>query len=222
MVKVKICGIKNENDLKLAINEGYHAIGAVIDVEKSPRNISQQKADELFSKIPPFITSVAVIVPKSIDDILLIEKSVHPDAIQIHGFLEEDFYKDVKDRVLTKIINGMPINKHNESQILDKNPLKAAKILQKYSDAILIDKYIPNKLGGTGLTIDWGLARKVRDNIDIPLILAGGLNENNIVEAIKIVNPYAVDISSGVEQSPGVKDPKKIINFIHKIKEANL
>ncbi|MFX1451644.1 MAG: phosphoribosylanthranilate isomerase, partial [Promethearchaeota archaeon] len=131
-------------------------------------------------------------------------------------------YTDVKNRISTKIINGLPVNKHNESQILDKDPLIAAKILQKYSDAILIDKYIPNKLGGTGSTVDWKLAKKVRDIIDIPLILAGGLNEENIIEAIKIVNPFAVDVSSGVEQAPGIKDPNKIVQFINNIKEAKL
>lgn len=93
MVRVKICGISNEKDLKLAINEGYHAIGSVINVKNSPRNISTQKASMLFDKIPPFITSVAVIVPNSINDIKLIEEVVHPDIIQIHGLFEEAFLK---------------------------------------------------------------------------------------------------------------------------------
>ncbi|MHA1380538.1 MAG: phosphoribosylanthranilate isomerase [Candidatus Helarchaeota archaeon] len=222
MVKVKICGIKDEKILNLAIDKGYHAIGLVVNVERSPRNVSLRKANELFKKIPPFVTSVAVIVPNSINDVKVIEDEIKPDVIQIHGFFEEAFYEGLKSEISTKIINALLLNGNGESQNIDKNPLKAAKILEKYSSAILIDKYTLNKLGGTGTTVNWELARKIREAIKVPTILGGGLTENNVFQAIRTVKPYAIDISSGLELIPGIKDPEKIINFIKILKRANL
>lgn len=222
MVKVKICGIKDEKVLKLAVNGGYDAIGSVINVDKSPRNISAQKADELFRNVPPFVTTVAVIVPKSIDDVKSIEKIIEPDIIQIHGFFEENFYKEIKNEVSTKIISALLLDDNGQSQNLDNDPFKAIEILEKYSNAILIDKFVPNKLGGTGVTVNWELAKEISNKTSIPIILGGGLKQENVISAIQKVNPYAVDVSSGLEMSPGIKDPKKIINFIKTIKEANL
>ena len=157
-----------------------------------------------------------------LDDVLDIEKSVNPDLIQIHGFFEEDFYEAVRNSVSTKIIHALLIDKYGKSHVIDKDPVTAAKIIQDYSDAVLIDKYIPNKLGGTGTTVNWDVASKIKNKIHIPVILSGGLNENNVIEAIKKVNPYAIDVSSGVEKSPGIKDSKKIENFIKLVKEAKI
>ncbi|MHA1384073.1 MAG: phosphoribosylanthranilate isomerase [Candidatus Helarchaeota archaeon] len=221
MVKVKVCGITTEKALKIAIDADYNAIGAVINVPKSPRTITVARASEIFRKIPPFISSVAVIVPNSVNDIKYIEESINPDVIQIHGFFDEDFYINVREYVSTKIITTILLDDGGKSHNLNENPIKAAKFLKKYSNAILIDKYIPNKLGGTGTTVNWNFAKKIRVNIDHPIVLSGGLTADNVVEAIKTVEPYAIDVSSGVEKAPGIKDPDKIIKFINAIKEAN-
>ena len=222
MVRVKICGIRTEEDLKVAVQKGYNAIGAVINVPKSPRNVTPTIANRLFRKIPPFISSVAVIVPNSVNDVMTIEKSVNPDIIQIHGFFEEEFYEELIESVSTKIIHALLLDKDGKSHVINEEPIKAANFLQNHSDAILIDTYIPNKMGGTGTTVNWDIASQIRKKLTVPVILSGGLNENNVIEAIQKVNPYAIDVSSGVEKSPGIKDSKKVENFIKLVKEAKI
>jgi len=210
--RVKICGITNKNDLQSAINAGADAVGFILGVKSSPRNLKIKEAKELISQVPLFVDSVVVTVSENFENIMKLGKKLHPNAIQIHGNLSSaeisSFKKSLPNLFLIRAIRANPEN-------VEKKALKTS----KYFDAILIDSYIKGKYGGTGVVHDWDLSLKIKMIFDpIPMILAGGLTPENVENAIGFVRPYAVDVSSGVEKEPGIKDELKIINFIKRAK----
>ena len=211
-VKVKICGITREKDLNLTINAGADAIGFIVGVPLSPRNISIDKAQRLASQIPVFTKSVLVMVPNSLEEIVNAHQIVDTDAIQIHGdimFDTETIREDIPGIDLIRAVN-----------LKSKALLNINEIATNY-DAILLDSYVPGRYGGTGMTQNWSFSSKIRRTIKTQkMILAGGLNPSNIQAAIKKVKPYAVDVSTGVESSPGVKDSEKIMSFIKNAKDV--
>ncbi|MHC1592194.1 MAG: phosphoribosylanthranilate isomerase [Candidatus Helarchaeales archaeon] len=220
MVKIKVCGIKDEMILKKAINQGVDATGVVINVPSSPRAISIEDALQLKEEVPPFISFTAVILPNSVSDAELIVDKLKPDVLQVHAIKPLSFFKKLRRIVDVRLIFSLPIDANGNSRLFDRDPIAASRILEEYCDALLIDTYSPKAMGGSGRVHDWNVAKKVRNTIKKPLILSGGLNPNNVVDAISIVQPYAVDASSGLESSPGVKDPNLIEEFVKKIREA--
>jgi phosphoribosylanthranilate isomerase len=213
-VKVKICGITREEDLKTAATLGADAVGFVVDVPSSSRSISAKKASELIQRVPIFMKSVVVIVPRAINEILKTCEEVSPNSIQIHG---EHFDSDTSTlrKSLPHIHFIRAINTHSPNLI--EVSLRASKTY----DAVLIDSVVDGKYGGTGIVHDWKLSKQVKHAIQPkPLILAGGLNSENVGDAISVVQPYAVDVSTGVEVFPGRKDPKKMLSFIKNAKSV--
>ncbi len=211
-VKVKICGITREEDLKMVSDLGADAIGFVVDVPSSPRNISLKKAEKFIRFVPVFVKSVLVMVPKSIDELVLTCEKLNPNILQIHGenILDASTLRE-------KISNTSIIRALNANQ---ENALKAASEASKSFDAILLDSSTHGMYGGTGKVHDWNLSKRVKQVIHPkPLILAGGLNPKNVKEGICRVQPYAVDVSTGVESLPGIKDPEKVSAFIENVKE---
>lgn len=211
-VKVKICGITREEDLKMVSDLGADAIGFVVDVPSSPRNISLKKAEKFIRFVPVFVKSVLVMVPKSIDELVLTCEKLNPNILQIHGenILDASTLRE-------KISNTSIIRALNANQ---ENALKAASEASKSFDAILLDSSTHGMYGGTGKVHDWNLSKRVKQVIHPkPLILAGGLNPKNVKEGICRVQPYAVDVSTGVESLPGIKDPEKVSAFIENAKE---
>jgi phosphoribosylanthranilate isomerase len=185
-----------------------------VGVASSPRNITLEKAEKLIRQVPPFVKSVLVTVPRGIDEFEMYEK-LNPDAIQIHG---ENLHTAASVRL--KIPNTLLIGAVNakRANVLDVVS-KAAKIF----DAVLLDSFANGRYGGTGIVHDWELSKRVKQAIHPkPLILAGGLNPENVAEAVRTVRPYAVDVSSGVERQPGIKDHKKIIAFIKNAKDIRI
>ena len=212
ITRIKICGITNKNDLQSAVNAGADAIGFIVGVESSPRNIKQKEAKKLISQVPLFVDSVVVTVPENLEKVKELCKLLHPNAIQIHGNLDTAKISSIKKSFpnlqLIRAIRAKP-----------ENAEKKASKTSKCFDAILLDSYIKGKYGGTGVVHDWDLSLKIKMIIDpIPMILAGGLNPENVENAINYVRPYAVDVSSGVEKKPGIKDELKMINFIKRAK----
>jgi len=211
MVRVKICGITREEDLDAAAAAGADAVGFVVGVASSPRNVSLTEAEMLIRQVPPFVKSVLVTVPASLEDLVETCEKLNPDAAQIHGEKLPDV-DAVREHLPNKLLIGT-VNA-NPTNAID-NATKAAKIF----DAILLDSFAHGKHGGTGVIHDWNVSQHVKQLIyPKPLILAGGLNPENVAEAVRTVQPYAVDVSSGVEQQPGIKDHKKIIKFIKNAK----
>ena len=211
-VRVKICGITRKEDLDAAAAAGADAVGFVVGVASSPRNIALEKAEKLIRQVPPFVKSVLVTVPRSIDDFEMYEK-LNPDAIQIHG---ENLHATASVRL--KIPNILLIGAVNANLA---NALNVVSRTAKIFDAVLLDSFADGRYGGTGIVHDWELSKRVKHAIHPkPLILAGGLNPANVAEAVRTVEPYAVDVSSGVEQQPGIKSHQKIIEFIKNAKDV--
>ena len=198
MTKVKICGFTEPNNARDAALAGVDAIGLVF-YDKSPRNVDIHSAQKIIEALPPFINRVGLFVnanPSFIDEILC---EVPLDTLQFHG----------DESVLDCAQYQMPFIK----SLRVKPDTNVKEIAENFASAsaLLLDSFSPSSYGGTGESFDWSLAC-VR--ISLPIILAGGFTVDNVADAIKQVNPYAVDASSGVESAPGVKDIDKIEAFI--------
>ena len=214
-VKVKICGITRQEDLQTAVALGVDALGFVVGVPTSPRNLSQKQAEKLINQVPLFVTSVLVMVPKSLDAILQTCKCLRPNAVQLHGNIQIDTIKLRTTLSNVSLIRAID----TRSVTLTEGASNATKAF----DAVLLDSFAKGMSGGTGLVHDWNLSKRVKRTIHpTPLILAGGLTPENVQEAIHTVQPYAVDVSTGVESHPGIKDPTKILTFIRNVKEVNV
>jgi phosphoribosylanthranilate isomerase len=205
MVKVKICGITNQKDLNTVLDAGADAVGFVVGVPQSPRNLSLKKAKEIMNMVPVFVSKVAVTVFYSLDQIFKINKELRPNFLQIHGDgikNRPEMYQNIGNE---NIIRALRLNKQIQGIIKES----------KDFSTILIDTYVMGKHGGTGVKNDFSMCKEIKEAIHPkPLILAGGLTPDNVAEAISTVHPYAVDVSSGVEKRPGVKDSKKVFQFI--------
>jgi phosphoribosylanthranilate isomerase len=211
-VRVKICGITRKEDLDAAAVAGADAVGFVVGVASSPRNLSLSEAEKLIRQVPPFVKSVLVTVTRSIDDFEMYEK-LNPDAIQIHG---ENLHAAASVRL--KIPNTLLIGAVNAQHANDVDVVSRA---SKLFDAVLLDSFANGRYGGTGVVHDWELSKRFKQVIHPkPLILAGGLNPENVAEAVRTIQPYAVDVSSGVERQPGIKSHQKIVEFIKNAKDV--
>ena len=211
-VKVKICGITREENLTVAINAGADAVGFVVGVPSSPRNLSLGRAAELVGQVPIFTKTVLVMVPHSLEEIVEAYEAVRPDALQIHGEGTPDA------DLLREKMPGVSLIKGVNPEL--RNMSKAVNEAGAYS-TLLLDTYVSGMLGGTGITQDWEVSARFKEAIrPRRLILTGGLNPTNVGEAISIVKPYAVDVSSGVESKPGLKDPVKIASFIENVRKV--
>ncbi|AEF97220.1 phosphoribosylanthranilate isomerase [Methanotorris igneus] len=219
MVKVKICGITNKEDMAY-ISQKVHAVGMIIDVPvETPRKISLSKAVELKKYVCPFTSIVAVMMPESIEEVLRVENALKPNAIQLHGHESVKFLKKLKNlrengEINSKIIKVLHVPKENPN--LD-NLIKTAKEYEKYCDALLVDTKI-ERIKIEGKTHDWEISKTIRESIEKPLILAGGLNKDNVKKAIEIVKPFAIDVSSSLESEKGKKDFKKVDEFLDVVK----
>ena len=215
MVKVKICGITREEDLKAAVEVGADSVGFVIGVPSSPRNITLSKAVKLIATVPKRIDSVAVTVFKSVEECVRIKNDLEADFLQVHGDLHR-LLESIIGQSFEKCIVGA-INAKME------NAYGLAVEYSNYFNSILLDTAEDDGSGGTGIPHNWSLSRKIRDTIyPRPLILAGGLTHENVGKAIRKVKPFGVDVSSGVEEKLGIKDREKMFDFVANAKEADL
>lgn len=207
MTKVKICGITNLEDALEAVNCGYDALGFIFT--DSPRKINIEAAEYILKALPPFINCVAVFMNESPSFIKDVLKNCPFDTIQLHG--EENPQVLLQFKPHKKIIKSI--------RIKDEQSLKAIDDY-KEADAFLLDTYVKDVAGGTGQTFDWKIARTAK-RYNKPIILSGGLTPENITEAIRAARPFAVDVSSGVEEHPGKKSRALMKDFILKIKGNN-
>ena len=207
MTKIKICGITNENDLNAAVEFGADAVGFIVGLQfESHRNISPELASKLVSMTPPFLTTVMVTVLNDVGETMSLFDEVGADILQIHGGIEMETIEKIAKITNKKIIIG--ISPEN----------KIAHQINGLVDAILFDSVGKLGAGGTGETNDWQLVREMKHKLDLPVILAGGLSSENVVQAIESVKPFAVDVSSGVEGQDGLKDHALIKSFISNVR----
>ncbi len=196
-IRVKICGITNSEDAQAAIELGADALGFVF--AKSSRQVTQEQARDIIEKLPPFVSPVAVFVDEGVDTIKEVCSFSHIQTVQLHGNEDPSYLHNLKGY---KIIKAFRIKEED-----DLKPLANYK-----PHAFLLDSYVKGVMGGTGVIFNWEIARQAHKYGTI--ILSGGLTPENIREAIRMVKPYAVDVSSGVESAPGKKDKELMKRFI--------
>jgi len=212
MVWVKICGITRESDVASAVAAGADAVGFICGFPASPRNISFERAAELAGQVPTFVSPVLITTDEIVQRRGSELRETQINTVQLYGDAVDP------DR-LRKELGVRLIRPY----IVQSEDVGLAKAEAAGFDALLTDTYIPGKLGGSGTASDWGLCRRIRDAIHpVPMVLSGGLSPENVAQAIATVGPFAVDVSSGVEVSPGVKDAARVAEFIRRAKEADL
>lgn len=207
-VRIKICGITREEDAIVAAELGVNALGFVF-YEKSPRSIPPSKAKQIIRSLPPFISAVGVFVNPTLSTITTMINETGIDTIQLHGEETPQFCEHIKQMSNIRIIKAFRVHDAFSLEVLE-----AYKV-----SAWLLDTYHPHLYGGSGLTFNWELV-KVASSESRPIILAGGLTPENVAQAIKVVKPYGVDVSSGVEISPGIKDHTKMYLFVEAVRKA--
>lgn len=203
---VKICGITRVEDALVAANSGAHAIGLIF-YAGSPRLVSRKVAREVVDALPAFVTSVALFVDARQSEIEGVIADVKPELLQFHGNEAPEFCASF----------GLPYIKAAKVRA----GLDLLQYARRYRSAkgLLLDAAVDGSHGGTGSTFDWAL---IPDQLPLPVILAGGLQQDNVADAIRRVRPWAVDVSSGVEAAKGIKDAAKIAAFIRGVRNADV
>lgn len=207
MVRVKICGITKLEDAKLAVELGAHAIGLNF-YSQSPRSISPANAAELIDRLPPFVSTVGVFVNWEADPVVALCRALHLSAAQLHGDETPEVVNAVAAQL--QVIKALRVGQGSQTPAYSKF---------RCAGAFLLDAAQQGQYGGTGTTANWHLARAAAQSQRI--ILAGGLSPENVGEAIRVVRPYAVDVTTGVESRPGRKDPAKLRAFFEAVARAN-
>ncbi len=203
MTRIKICGTTNLDDALIAVEAGADALGFIF-VPNTPRYLHPDEAAKIIEELPPFITTVGLFVNAEQKEIDTIANNCSLDAIQLHGEEPPELCVTLNRRVVKAF------------RVKDESSL--SRLHDYHVRAYLLDTYVKGTMGGTGKVFDWNLAVKAKQYGRI--ILAGGLNPHNIASAILRVRPYGVDVSSGVEASPGRKDPAKVKAFIGAVRAA--
>jgi phosphoribosylanthranilate isomerase len=216
MTWIKICGTTNLEDASIAVNAGADALGFVF-YEKSPRRISLETAREIVQSLPPNIEKVGVFVNDSVEQILDIVKKTGLTAAQLHGIeiRKPKFIQALKaDRGL-KLFLVLPATEMSVG--LNWNENGDARV-----SAVFFDSGTPQQPGGTGRIFDWKAAASGIQAIGkkLKVVVAGGLNSANVGDAIRILKPWGVDVVSGIEASPGKKDPEKVRAFIDAVRSV--
>lgn len=201
-MRVKICGIANVRDALTAVEAGTDAIGLVF--AESPRRVSLAQAKEIVKAVGPWIATVGVFVNEPIRRVIRIATECRLTALQLHGEESPSYTDKLKGWKLIKAFR------------IDEN-FDWVKLRDYIVDAFLFDTPTTGAYGGTGKIFDWGLLKGRR--IPKPFILSGGLRPGNVARATRLVSPYGVDVSSGVERSPGRKDPRLVREFIRNAKK---
>ena len=204
MIPIKICGITNVKDAMFSAKSGVSAIGMIF-CKKSPRYVSMDKAIEISSKIHPSIARVGVFVDEDEENIKYLIKKIPLSMLQLHGSESPNYCMKFSIPVIKAF------------RIKDKNSLSSINDYKVYG--YLFDKFSQHLFGGTGKTFDWSILNR---DFKSPFILSGGLNPENIIKAVSTVHPAALDINSGVEKSPGVKDHEKIKSMISILKNIEV
>jgi phosphoribosylanthranilate isomerase len=223
MTRVKICGLTSESDIRLCSKAGADALGFVTEYPVPvPWNVDREKSRSLVSRVPPFVTTVAVVGGLA-ESIIEIARLVRPNAVQLHGdetFEDIAYICSVLSETGIKVIKALRIDVDTgKARFSETDPVKAAKKLAESGiSALAVDSKTASKPAGTGVALDWSVIGKVSASIPIPLILAGGLNVENVEKAVELARPYGVDIISGVESTPGVKDPDRVRRFVRTVK----
>ena len=204
---IKVCGIQTVAEALGVIEAGANTIGMLLGVpEYVEDKITPEIAKQIVASVPEGIRTVMVTHLLEVNEIIKIANYTRVTAIQIHNVLDtvdiEQLRQKLPDLELIKAIH-----------VLDHSAVDQAKMYEPYSDMILLDTKVKDRIGGTGQTHDWNISKEIVNELNIPVILAGGLNPKNVGSAINKVNPYGIDANSGLENEEGLKDFEKIRLF---------
>ncbi len=205
--RIKMCGITREKDAEAGVLAGVDALGFIF-YEKSPRNVDPEFVRTLISTIPPFIDCVGVFVDRDLNEVEEIVEYCGLSYAQLHG-KESPKYCERLERFSApcRVVKAFRVGEKSK-----------ASEFTPYDSAVcgyLLDTYVQGNAGGTGEVFDWDIISRLE--LQCPVILAGGLSPDNILQAIDSVAPFAVDVNSGVESEPGIKDHDKIYDFVKKV-----
>jgi len=210
MTRAKICGLTTEADLAAAVEAGADAVGIICDVPvDTPREVGVEQARALADAAPPFVTTVLVTMPAAPERAVELAGAVSPDALQVHGDLQPGDLAYLATRVGARLI-----------KTVDAATPERAAAYADVADALLVDSVSEDGGGGTGETHDWDRTRAAVADLDVPVILAGGLTPENVAAAVRTVEPFAVDVASGVEAAGGEKDHEAVRAFVRAAKGA--
>jgi phosphoribosylanthranilate isomerase len=211
-IRIKICGVTQPADAIAAAEAGADALGLNF-YPNSPRYIDRERAREIVDAVPPFVETVGVFVhPTPILIADLLGEIDRAWLAQCHGDLSA-----LREPMPCRLIPAFSVRDASSVAGISQS-LFALREAGQNPIAILVDAHVPGEYGGTGQTAPWSLLADYRP--DLPMLLAGGLTPENVAEAIRIVRPFAVDVASGVESSPGRKDPQKVQRFIDNARNA--
>lgn len=208
-VRVKLCGITRAEDAEAAVAAGADALGFVF-VAGTPRYITAAIAKELVACLPPFVSSVGLFVNAAREQVEEVLELAGLRTVQFHGEETAEYCATFKSQVT--VIKAF--------RVRDRASLGGLEAFRNSTHGWLLDAYSPGSHGGTGQRFDWDLADAIR-GLTHPVIIAGGLNPDNVSEAIRRFAPFAVDVSSGVEASPGRKDPERIRAFMKAVEAGH-
>jgi phosphoribosylanthranilate isomerase len=205
VTRIKCCGMTRVEDALLAAKLGADAIGLVFTA-RSRRRVSVGQAREIVRALPPFVTVVALLMDDEAALVHEVIDAIQPDVLQFHGSERDGWCAQFGRRYLKAIAMGQGTS--------------ALSSLRDYPGAsgLLLDGHGLGEAGGSGKAFDWSL---MPTDLEQPLILAGGLTPSNVAEAIRIARPWAVDVASGIESAPGIKDPQKMADFIQAVRQAD-
>lgn len=204
-IRVKICGITRAEDGTAAAYAGADAVGFVF-YARSPRNVNTEQVARIIGELPPFISKVGLFVDAVAEEVRAVLGNVQLDMLQFHG-TESPEYCSQFGKPWLKAIRMMP-----DIDLPNLEKLYAG------ASGLLLDSYVPGMPGGTGEAFGWDT---LKSPLQKPVVLAGGLNPGNVLQAVDKVRPYAVDVSTGVESAPGIKDSRKMNEFINQVRMAS-
>lgn len=205
MTRIKCCGMTRIDDALLAAQLGADAIGVVLTA-RSKRRVSIEQGAAIVAAMPPFVTTVALFMD---DDAAFVREAVaaiRPDLLQFHGVETDEWCGQFGHRYLKAMAMG--------------EGAAALPALRRYPGAagLLLDGHGLGEAGGSGKAFDWSLMPR---DLSQPLVLAGGLVPANVADAVRIARPWGVDVASGIESSPGIKDPRKLADFIRAVRDVD-
>ncbi len=203
--RIKVCGLTRQEDAARAVAEGVDAIGLVF-YEPSPRYVDVESAAKIARLVPAFVDVVALFVDAAEEDVCRVLDTVKPDLLQFHGDEAADYCRGF----------GRPYIK--ALRVQRETDIEGQAACYQDARGLLLDSFQPGMPGGTGVTFDWKL---VPASLRESFVLAGGLDADNVGQAIRTLQPYAVDVSGGVERGKGIKDGEKIRRFIEQVQAAD-
>ena len=216
-MRVKICGVTTPADAALAARLGADAIGVLVGLlHPSEDELDPERAAGIVAALPPFVVGTLVTHRTELDELRRLCRLVRPHVVQLHGGIPRDDVSALRREFPTVRLVGCV-------HVDGERTLEDARRAAAHVDAILLDTKTATRIGGTGVTHDWSISRRVREALPTtPIILAGGLTPDNVARAIGVVRPYAVDVNSGVSARRGVKSAELIEGFISAVRASQM